>query len=62
VDATAPAGASAAALEPPQADLAGAAGLVFLIKARTEAFKFPATVRALKPGAHKAAIADMATQ
>ena len=43
-------------------NLAGAAGLVFLIKARTEAFKFPATVRALKPEAHKAAIADMATQ
>ena len=43
-------------------NLAGAGGLVFLIKARTEAFKFPATVRALKPGAHKAAIADMATQ
>ena len=43
-------------------NLVGAGGLVFLIKARTEAFKFPATVRALKPGAHKAAIADMATQ
>ena len=43
-------------------NLAGAGGLVFLIKARTEALKFPATVRALKPGAHKAAVADMATQ
>lgn len=43
-------------------NLAGAGGLVFLIKSRAEALKFPATVRALKPGAHKAAVADMATQ
>jgi len=39
-------------------NLVGAAALVLLIKSRAEALKFPATVRALKPGAHRPALND----